>query len=246
MKLLVINPNISAPVTELIGQEARRAASPGTEIDLVQVDRGVEYIETAFEALIAAEAVTRTLAETFDDHDAIVVAAHGDPGLPGLKELFDVPVIGLAEATHSIVNVIAPRFSLVAVSRAITRWYAAMAEQSGMGGRLVSIRPIEDEIPDIGRVGSDFRDELATALDRCVADGADAVIVAGAPLAGVARELAPHVPIPLVDSVAAGVHMAEVTARMGLTPARAGACAPPPRKRQEGIAPAVTRLMRRS
>jgi len=32
MKLLVINPNISNDVTSLIESEARRSASPGTEL----------------------------------------------------------------------------------------------------------------------------------------------------------------------------------------------------------------------
>ena len=45
MKLLVMNPNISESVTRLIGEEARRAASPGTEITLLTAPFGVEYIE---------------------------------------------------------------------------------------------------------------------------------------------------------------------------------------------------------
>ena len=56
MRLLVINPNISESVSELIGSEARRAASPGTEITMLTAPFGVAYIETRFEALIGAYA----------------------------------------------------------------------------------------------------------------------------------------------------------------------------------------------
>src|SRR5687768_10345962 len=99
MKLLVINPNISDDVTALIEAEARRSASPGTELVVRTAGSGVEYIETRFEALIAAGAVAEIIAEYSAADgpaiDGIVVAAFGDPGMPALKELAGVPVIGI-------------------------------------------------------------------------------------------------------------------------------------------------------
>ena len=40
MKLLVMNPNITESVTRLIGDEAHRAASPGTELTLLTAPFG--------------------------------------------------------------------------------------------------------------------------------------------------------------------------------------------------------------
>ena len=86
MKLLVINPNISADVTALIESEALRSASAGTELLVRTAGHGVEYIETRFESLIAAGAVAEIIAEHTrpgaDPVDAVVVAAFGDPGMP--------------------------------------------------------------------------------------------------------------------------------------------------------------------
>ena len=56
-RLLLINPNISDNVTELIRAEALRSASPGTTIEVVTAPFGVAYIETRFEALIGALAL---------------------------------------------------------------------------------------------------------------------------------------------------------------------------------------------
>ena len=50
MKLLLINPNISDSVSELIRAEAARSASPGTEVEVLTAPFGVAYIETRFEA----------------------------------------------------------------------------------------------------------------------------------------------------------------------------------------------------
>ena len=42
MKILLINPNISASVSELIASEARRAASPATQIEVLHHPEWVE------------------------------------------------------------------------------------------------------------------------------------------------------------------------------------------------------------
>ena len=44
MNILVINPNISEKCTDLIAAEARRAASPGTQLTVDTAPFGVEYI----------------------------------------------------------------------------------------------------------------------------------------------------------------------------------------------------------
>ena len=56
MKLLVINPNISHSVTALIAAEARRAASPGTEIVPVPLVDGVSSGVRLAEARVRAGA----------------------------------------------------------------------------------------------------------------------------------------------------------------------------------------------
>ena len=56
MRILLINPNTSTSVSELIAAEARRAASGATQIEVATAPMGVAYIETRFEALIGAYA----------------------------------------------------------------------------------------------------------------------------------------------------------------------------------------------
>ena len=95
MRLLLVNPNISDSVSDLIRAEAQRSASPGTEIEVLTAPFGVAYIETRFEALVGAYAAAQVAAENVDRFDAVVVAAFGDPGLTGLRELLPVPVTGM-------------------------------------------------------------------------------------------------------------------------------------------------------
>ena len=109
MKLLLINPNISHGVSDLILGEARRSASPDTQIEVLTAPFGVAYIETRFEALIGAYATAQIAAENHSRYDAIIVAAFGDPGLAGLREVMPVPVTGLTEAALASAHLLGHR-----------------------------------------------------------------------------------------------------------------------------------------
>ena len=240
MKLLVINPNISDDVTALIEAEALRSAAPGTELVLRTAGHGVEYIETRFESLIAAGAVAEVIAEHTRPGaapvDAIVVAAFGDPGMPALKELAAVPVIGITEAALCAAALQGHRFSIIAISDRIKPWYRECVEGFGLAGRLASIRSINESLNGIGAVQQDFKETLlALSLQAVTEDGADVVILAGAPLAGLARDLRGRIPVPVVDGISAGVRMAEAVAGLQSGPHRAGAFAPPPAKDRKGL-----------
>ena len=235
MKLLVVNPNITESITRLIGDAARGAASAGTEITLLTAPFGVEYIETELEALIGGYASLVHIAENIDDHDAIVMAAFGDPGLAALREAFDRPVVGLTEAALARAAELAQRFSIIAISPRIGAWYRAVVERYGYGARLASIRSLEAPIRDIGGV----QDEHAARLQRLCElaienDGAGALILAGAPLAGLARRIS-GLAVPLVDPIAAAVQQAERAPRPAFVA--------PPKKRNTGLPEALRRLL---
>lgn len=240
MKLLVINPNISDDVTSLIESEALRSAAPGTQLEVRTASHGVEYIETRFESLIAAGAVAEIIAEYSkggeEAVDGVVVAAFGDPGLPALKELSDVPVIGITEAALCAAALQGHRFSIIAISERIKPWYRDCVERFGLTGRLASIRSINESLNSIGSVQQDFKKTLLALSRQSIAeDGADVIILAGAPLAGLARELRGQIPVPVVDGISAGIRMAEAVVGLQSGPHRTGAFAPPPVKTRRGL-----------
>ncbi len=246
MRLLVINPNISESVSELIGSEARRAASPGTEITMLTAPFGVAYIETRFEALIGAYAAATLVAEHVQGHDAVIIAAFGDPGVPGIREVLDIPVVGMTEAALASVCLLGNRFSIVAISRRISAWYRESVEHNGLISRLASIRSLDRPLRDIGAVQADhaarLRELCAAAVDE---DGADAIVLGGAPLAGLARSIAGEIPVPVVDGVSSAVKHAETLVSLKPGTARAGSFAPPPAKLNAGLPEPLRELLRR-
>ncbi len=247
MRLLVVNPNISDSVSLLIGDEARRAASSGTEITMLTAPFGVAYIETRFEALIGAYAAAELAAEHWHGHDAVIIAAFGDPGVPGIREALDIPVVGITEAALMSACLLGKRFSIVAISRRITAWYRECVEYNGVIDRLASIRSLDQPLKDIGRVQDVHARRLKELCGAAVEeDGADVIILAGAPLAGLARAMKGELPVPVVDGVSSAVGHAEtlVSLRPGI--AQAGSFAAPPAKPNAGLSGPMQDLLRRS
>ena len=170
MNLLLINPNTSQSVTDLIEAEARRAAAPATHISVLTAPFGVAYIETRFESLIGAYATATLAAEHWEQHDAIVVAAFGDPGIDGLREALDIPVVGLTEAALMSACLLGKRFSIIAISRRITAWYRECVQANGLTDRLASIRCLDRPLQDIGRVQDDHTERLKALCLSAVDD----------------------------------------------------------------------------
>ena len=152
MRLLLVNPNISDSVSDLIRAEAQRSASPGTEIEVLTAPFGVAYIETRFESLVGAYATAQVAAEHVDRFDAVVVAAFGDPGLMGLREVLPVPVTGMTEAALASAHLLGHRISIIAISQRIQAWYREVVDSYGFGSRLASIRALDRPLSSIGGV----------------------------------------------------------------------------------------------
>lgn len=245
MRVLLVNPNISDSVSDLIRAEAQRSASPGTEIEVLTAPFGVAYIETRFEAMIGAYATAQLAAEHHAAYDAMVVAAFGDPCLNALREVLPCPVTGLTEAALASACLLGQRFSIVAISQRIRAWYRETVSAYGLDSRLASIRGLDEPLADIGNVQGNQGERLVALAERCVdEDEADVIVLAGAPLAGLARSLRGRLPVPSVDGVSSAVRHAETL--VGLQPGRAqrGSFAPPPQKPNAGLSPAVQALLR--
>ena len=246
MRILVINPNISESVTALIAAEARRAAGPGTVIVPATAPFGVAYIETESEAAIGGYAAMVVYAEHATDCDAVVIAAFGDPGLPAVREIAPVPVVGIAEAAFAAAGELGTRFSIVAISQRIAAWYRRCAQLNEVDGDLASIRTLTGPIGDIGAVQEEREAALLSLCTRIIdQDGAEVIVMAGAPLAGIGRRIADRLPIPLVDGVTSGVRLAEARVRAGARSSEAGGYAPPPEKPHKGLPAALAALVGR-
>jgi allantoin racemase len=242
VKLLLINPNVTAAITETMAAEARRSASPGTDIVAVTAAFGTQYVENRAEAAIASHAVLDALAKHEAGCDAAIVCAFGDPGLAAAREFAGIPVVGIEESAILAAWMLGRRYSIVCLTPRLRTWYIECAQEHGLAGRLASVRALDAAITDITRARQQFRDRLvALCLQAIEHDEADVIILGGGPIAGLAREVRDEIPVPALDGVSCAVRMAE--ALVGLrprTPSR-GSFACPAAKPAQGLAPELMR-----
>ena len=243
MKLLLINPNTTEAMTQSMAEEARRFASPATEILAVTAAFGTQYVANRIEAAIAGHAVVDALAKYAAGCDAAIVSAFGDPGLSAAREYAEIPVVGIAESAMLTAWMLGRRYSIVCLTSRLRTWYQECAREHGLDGRLASVRALDVPVPDITQAKDQFRSSLvAECMLAIEKDEAEVIIFGGGPLAGLAREAAADIPVPTLDGVSCAVRMAE--ALVGLSPRKAtkGSFARPGPKPAIGLSPALMRF----
>jgi allantoin racemase len=244
VKILLLNPNTTAEVTELLYAAGSRAASPGTELVAMTAKRGVPYIATRAEAQIGGAIALEMLAEAGNGFDAAIIAAFGDPGLFGARELFSFPVVGLAEAAMLTACMVGQRFSIVTFSRTLAPWYWECLAMHGLETRCTGIRALDESFQSISGVQAEKEDALVRIANLAVEqDDADAVILSGAPLAGLADKVKDRISVPVIDPIAAAVRQAETLAVLRLRKAIAGSFRRPDPKPTTGLAESLAAVI---
>ncbi|MBL6458566.1 aspartate/glutamate racemase family protein [Belnapia sp. T6] len=216
-RILIVNSNTTDSVTARIGAAARAVAPPGVEVEAVSAPYGLPLIVTRADWLVAGPATLAALSARRGGYDAAVIACFGDPGLDAAKELLEVPVLGISEAAFHAAAMLGRRFAVVSFTAALRPMFEDCLDHHGLRARCCGFRMGPPFSGDPGRVAEERRDLLITLCREAVEqDGAEVVILAGGPLAGLAPVLQPHLPVPLVDGTQAAVRLAVALA--GLAP----------------------------
>jgi Asp/Glu/hydantoin racemase len=221
---------------------ARPVAAPDTEIIPATAPRGVPYIATRAEAQLAGGVALEILAERQGQFDAAIMAAFGDPGLGGARELFPQPIIGLAEAGMLLACTLGRKFSIVTFATALEPWYRECVAMHGLEKRCSSIRALDGAFKSITSVQEEKERLLIDmALSAVAENEADVVVLAGAPLAGLASKVADRIPVPVIDCVGAAVKMAEAIGALAPRKATAGSFRRPAAKSSIDLPEALAR-----
>jgi len=224
--LLVINPNTSTSVSALLQQHVKAAVGAGIDVHTLTARFGAPYIASEASYAVAQHTVLDAWAVARAQGlaaDAVLIGCFGDPGLFALREGAGVPASGLAEASF----LAAARRGRYAVVTGGERWkpmLERLAQALGQGEALAGVHTVAPSGAQLAADPAGARVLLAQACREAVDRfGAEAVILGGAGLAGMGADIAPQVPVPLIDSVQAGANWA-VQALAAGAPATAAAC----------------------
>jgi allantoin racemase len=248
-RLLVVNPNTSAVMTETIGRAASLAAAAiGVVADTVCPGNGSESIEGRFDEIISAYWTLDCVMQRVSDYDGVVVACYGPhPAIEGIREATCVPTMGIMEASVLYALPLGWRFSIVTTS---PRWKPLLEEGIkllGVETRCASVRSSGLAVLDLDRLPSDqvcarLADEARLAVE---VDGAEVILLGCAGMAGLQQAVASVVGVPVVDAVWAGVVEVGALARAGAQTSKRNLYRPvEPRTGLDGLPPGIARVYR--
>src|SRR4051812_41393855 len=237
MRILVVNPNTTAAMTEKIGQAARAVAAAGTEIIAVNPPDGPVSIEGYYDE---AFSVPGLLAEIAKGEKAGVcahiVACFDDTGLEAARSLAVAPVIGIGEAAFHLASMLGHRFSVVTtLSRSIAAIETNLMKY-GLATRCAKVRACEVPVLALDDPASNASALISAEIERAKSeDSAEAIVLGCAGMADLAARLSEKHGLPVVDGVASAVKVAEAFGALGLKTSKIGAYAAPAAKPYRGM-----------
>lgn len=238
MKLLLVNPNTSAAMTEGMAAAARAVAAPGTVVVGRQPGFGPESIEGHFDEVFGAagvaEQVRLAAAEQFD---AVVIACFGDPGLDAARELTTAPVLGIAEAAFHAASFVATGFSVVTTLTRTCVIAERLVQRYGFERSCRGIHGTDIPVLALEACGEHTVAQIEAAARHALAqDRSGAIVLGCGGMAALCRTLQQRLGVPVIDGVSAAVKLAEALVALGLKTEKTGDYAPPRPKRWVGWA----------
>ena len=206
--ILLINPNTSAPTTDMMVGIARRYLPSGTGIVGVTARYGVPMILDEAQLLAAAPEVVDVGIHASANVRGIVVGAFGDPGMEALRDRLAIPVVGLCEASMIAASAGDRRFGIATVTPGLVEVLARKADELGIRHLFTGTRLTDGDPQMLAANAIELERALAGAVERCLRDdGAEAVIIGGGPLGQAAADLARQFDAPVIAPIPVAVQM---------------------------------------
>lgn len=228
MKILVVNPNTTATMTEKACHAARQVASQGTEIIAATSAFGPVSIEGYYDEAMAVPGMLQAI-QAEPDFDAVVIACFDDTGLDAARSMTDKPVIGIGEAGYRVAAMLSNKFSVITT---LGRSVPALEHnllRYGMERQCIRVRSSEIPVLALEEDGAAAFDTIALEIERAITeDRAEAIVLGCAGMVDLAEALSRKFAMPVLDGVTCAVSLCESLVRLQAKTSRQGGYAPPP------------------
>ena len=236
MRILIVNVNTTASMTEGIVAQARKAAAPGTEIVGLTPRFGAESVEGNFESYLAAVGVMDAVMRYDQPFDAVIQAGYGEHGREGLQELLTVPVVDITEAAASTAMFLGHKYSVVTTLDRAVPMIEDRLKLAGLDARCASVRASGMAVLELEAQPERAVQAIVQQAALAVSDDHAEVICLGCGgMAELEAQVRARTGVPVVDGVAAAVHIAQALVQQGLSTSKVRTYAPPRPKRMTGF-----------
>lgn len=240
MRLLLINANTSDFVTSKVRAAAQSCASPGTTIEAVTGNFGGRVIGSRTENAIGEHSAVDLAAKHAPGMDGVLIAVSYDTGAKALREMLDVPVLGMTEAALHAATILGGRVGMIVFGPRVLGLYRDVIDATGLAGKVGGWRAIDTSKPYAPGDQSEVEDQIVAACDDLIAkDWVESIVLTGAVMAGVPARIQHRVAVPVLDGITTGVPMLEAFVKFKPAKPRTGSFAPITGREAVNVDPAL-------
>ena len=227
MKLLIINPNTSEAMTEDIRRTILMVKNKEIDIEVIHSDFGAESLESFYDYTLASFGMSRCLKRHVKDYDGILIACFGDPGLYAIEEISDCPVVGIAEASMGIANLLGAKFSILAASEKASPMMDYLVCGYGMQARSAGTVAINMSVLDVEQNKEEAIEKLVNAGRIAKNRGAEVLILGCAGMTGISESVEKRLGIRVLDPVFIGYSVLEMLVTKNISVGKSGLLSTP-------------------
>lgn len=179
-KIKVINPVCTDIWNEAAEKELNEYKDEDTVIDLINIKKGPESIESFYD-IVWAELFTVQEAEKAEreGYNGVIIYCFDDPGLRAAKEKLDIPVVGSCEASIHIASLLGNKFSIIIPGTTdATATTKDLIKIYGFEHKCASVRTLEIHVLGLEKNKSRVAERVFEEAKKAVKeDGVDTIII---------------------------------------------------------------------
>jgi len=229
MKILVVNPNSSAEMTESMAKVLDGIRRPDTELSVVATADGPVSVQSARDVALSIPPMLKIIEQANRDGvDAVIIACFSDPGLEAAKEVSSALVLGIQETSLHVAallghkyTILTPLASRIASKEQDVRRFKA--EEACASVRALGMTVLETEA-DPAKTKKRIFEVARAAMEE---DGAEVMILGCAGMTGYAEDVERELGIVVLDPTSLTLKVAEGLVDLGIHHCKHGLYAPP-------------------
>jgi len=226
MKIKIIVPLASDEFNAGIKKEVDTVKAPDCSISIENLKKGPSAIEGRYEAFLAGPDIVKIACKAQDQgYDGIFIDCFGDPLVPMVRELVDIPVIGGFGGAIMTANMISQKFSIINVLDRVVAMNQSLVRNYGMVENIASMPVIGIPVKELKDKKRLTKRLVAASLEAIEIHGAQAIVLGCTGMLDVANEVARTLkekgkPAPVIDPTTTAVTMLQSLIRNGLSQSR--------------------------
>ena len=205
-------------MTNSIAEAARKIAIDGTTIVAVNPEHGPASIQGPQDGEDALPGLFETFGNELANghaYDAVIVACFDDTGLPELKSLTSIPVLGIGEAAFHAATLLGSNFSVVTTLAVSIPVIEENIVAYGFGNHCAKVRASGVAVLELEEEDGNSDKEILSEAKKAIRDdNCDVVVLGCAGMADLAANMTSTLQRPVIDGVCAAVVMCEGLVRM--------------------------------